>query len=68
MFPLKHGWKRLNCRAVFNKEEFTTICSFISPAIKINNKRVIIHNREELEKFLKENQTVPHDKNNLFDN
>ena len=63
-----HRWTRLNFQTVSNEGERTHICSFIYPALKINNKRIIIHNSEELKEFLKENPTVPHDRSNHFDN
>ena len=52
---------------ISNYGEPTHIQSFIYPALEINNKQ-IIHKREELEEFLKETPTVPHDRSNLFNN
>ena len=67
-YPLKHGWTRLTCQAVHNDEQFAQSHSFIYPLLKINNKRPVIHNREEVEEFLTKNLTVPHDRQNLLDN
>ena len=63
---IRQGWTRLECRPVLAGGKFVRNRSFIYPGFKIDKQRPFIRNQEELERFLAENLTVPHDEKYLF--